>query len=225
MSGDQLRDLPIMERARVQHRLDPVENGSEQTRRQPEGMEHRQRVEEDVGGRQHLAGVSLDLERIGDEVRVRQRHALRNALRAGGKKHDRGIVGPRSGAGMHRPRPPALNERPHFVEARDRRAQVLDQTMRRPSPSSATTSSSLPWSTNRRDVTMVRSPAKVQAARRFLRPAVKLSKAGTRPTALSPNNTTARPCMLGRSTPTRSPGAVSPASLPPSTKAPRTRLP
>ena len=54
-------------------------------------MEDRQRIEADVGEPQIEAG--FDLGDVGEEIGVRQRHALWRAFRAGGEQHDRRIVG------------------------------------------------------------------------------------------------------------------------------------
>ena len=53
-------------------------------------MEHRQRIEADVGKPEIEA--RSDLSNVGEKIGVRQRHALGRAFRAGGEQHDRRIV-------------------------------------------------------------------------------------------------------------------------------------
>ncbi len=138
----------------------PFEQRGQKARGQPEGMEDRQRVEEHVVDGQHVARMGLDLIGIGHQIGVRQHHALGLALRAGGEQHHGRIVGPHARPPVEGAREPALDETPRLVDARDLLAHVLEKDApRRPSAIAASTSSSLPCSTKRRDVTMVSTRA------------------------------------------------------------------
>ena len=162
-------------------------------------MKDRQRVEHHVGQRQVEAGI--DLGDIGEDVGVRQRHALRRALRARGEEDDRRIV---------RLAPVKRAAR------RQRCAQFVHPV------ALARTSSSQTIRADRRDrldqlgeIALLdkgargeheRDLAISQAAMRFVGPAVKFSIAGTRPAACSAMKVTAEPLAFGRSRPTISPG-------------------
>ena len=84
-------------------------------------------------------------------------------------------------------------------------------------------SCSLPCSTKRWAVSTRLTPASSQAARMFLRPAVKLIMVGVRPMACSAKKVTTAAELAGSITPTRSSGLVKAAILRPSAKDARIR--
>ncbi len=84
--------------------------------------------------------------------------------------------------------------------------------------SSAIRPSSLPSSTNFREVKIRSTFAAWQPARKFIAPAVKFSIAGTRPMAWSAKNVTVQPTPVGSITPTDSRARVMRLIRPPSAK-------
>ena len=89
---DQSRDLAVVQRARIEDDLHAGKQGREGGRRQPEGMEHRQRVQEDLLGAEDGPHVIQHLAGVGDQVEIGQHDALGRALGAGGEEDDGGIV-------------------------------------------------------------------------------------------------------------------------------------
>ena len=115
-------------------------------------MECRQRIEKkirwrEIDARCHLMAIRQD-------VGVAEHHALGESFRAGGKEHDRRIVG--------------------------RNLEFFVETFGSPS-SDSTKLSSLAISRKRREVIILRILAASQAERRLAGPAEKLRSAGTRP--------------------------------------------
>ncbi len=198
----QLRDLPIVQRRRIEIDLHPGHQPQQQSAGQAEGVEDRQRVEHDV--RRGEIEARGDLRDIGEKVGVGQHDPLRHAFRSGGEQHDGGIV--RVGAARTRGR------------GRERRAPCRGRSRRRADPRARrsgrarsicrTTSSSFAFSTKAREQRTRWIFAVRQAAIRLKAPEVKFSIAATRPAACTAMKATAAALALGSMRPTVSPGVV-----------------
>ena len=135
----------------------------------------------------------VDLRDIGEKVGVRQRDALRHALRARGEQHDRRIVG--LALRERRGRPSARRGACPSAVALARTSS--SQTMRATSPIASTSGRDCP--SRRRRARSARGGFAPSRRRRrdCAGPAVKLSIAGTRPAACSAMKVTAAPLALG----------------------------
>ena len=194
---EQLRHDAVVQRRGIEVDRHAAEQRHHQAAGQAEGMEHGQHVEHHVlavGGeaREALRGV-------GEDVAVRQHHALGHALRARREQDDGGIVGVARDAlaRCRRGCPRSCRARPmlgaHVLQVDD--AHVLARARRRASVSRA-------LSTNARERDDDRTPAARHAALILAAPLVKLIIAGTRPIACRAKNVTATPAEFGSMTPT-----------------------
>ena len=217
---DQRRHHPVVQRGRVVERPHAGDQRQDRAAGQTEGVEHRHRVEHDVGRGEidHRGGLSA----VGEQVAMAQHHALRRALGAAGEQHHRRRVG-RTGEAAQTPRAaPHPASRAAAPPARYRRGGPRATGSRPPPPSPPPAGPRRARSTKRREDRTRRTSASRQARSIPSAPAVTFSTAGTRPNACSAMKLTALAAAFGSSRPIASPGRLRPARARPRTQAPST---
>ena len=214
---DQLRHDAVVQRRGVEIDGHAGDQRQHRTRRQAEGVKHRQDVEHlvacmEVDARGGLRG-------IGENIPVGEHHALRRTFRARSEQDNRRIVGLRATRGLllrNSPRSLSLSPMP------SRRSS--SQTMFTALASSSTIGPSLACVTKAREVSIVRTSAALQADRMFAAPAVKLIIAGTFPADITPRMVAHVPLALGSMIPAY-PDGNTVRNFSPRTAAPVSSLP